>query len=62
MAREKPSYRDNIERIKEMFPTKELLRVGEVAQFTGLSRWTVTKLFEFTDGYISVAKLARAMS
>ncbi|MBQ2663142.1 MAG: hypothetical protein IJH36_03160 [Clostridia bacterium] len=62
MAREKPSYRDNLERIKEMFPTKELLRVGEVVEFTGLSRWTVRKMFEFNNGYISVAKLARAIS
>ena len=49
MPLEKPSYRDNLERIKEFFPTKELLK-------------TVERLFNFKDGYISVAKLAREMS
>ncbi len=38
MAFEKPSYRDNLERIKEFFPTKELLNVKDVATFCGLNR------------------------
>lgn len=62
MALEKPSYRDNLERIKEFFPTKELLKVKDVQNFCGFNRKTVERLFNFKDGYISVAKLAREMS
>lgn len=62
MPLEKEGYRDNIERIKDAFPTKELLRPGEVADFTGVSKRTVYRLFKFNkDGYISVACLARQM-
>ena len=61
--REKAAYRDNVERIKVMFPDKELLCVKDVVRFTGLSINTVKKVFKFMDGhYISVATLARALS
>lgn len=62
MALEKPSYRDNLERIKEVYPNKEMLNVKNVATFCGLNRKTVLELFGFNKGYISVAKLAREMS
>ena len=62
MALEKPSYRDNLERIKEVYPNKEMLKVKDVQRFCGLNRATVKKLFDFKGGYISVAKLAREMS
>ena len=63
MPREKESYRDNIERIKEMYPNKELLTTNDVSRFTGLYKATVKKKFEFAkNGYISVASLARQMS
>lgn len=62
MALEKPSYRDNLERIKAVYPNKEMLKVKDVQKFCGLSRETVKKLFDFKDSYISVAKLAREMS
>lgn len=62
MAREKESYRDNILRIKEFYPTKEMLNKNEVALFTGLDPRTVKKIFEFNGAYISVASLARQMS
>lgn len=63
MGREKLSYRDNLERIKAVFPDKEMLRIAEVMEFTGLSRNAVTKLFTFNEHkYISVAMLAREMS
>lgn len=62
MALEKPSYRDNLERIKEVYPNKEMLKVKDVQKFCGLNRETVKKLFDFKEGYISVAKLAREMS
>ena len=62
MALEKPAYRDNLERIKARYPDKEMLKVKDVQRFCGLNRATVEKLFDFKDGYISVAKLAREMS
>lgn len=62
MALEKPAYRDNLERIKTRYPDKEMLKVKDVQRFCGLNRATVKKLFDFKDGYISVAKLAREMS
>lgn len=62
MPREKPAYRDNLERIKERFPDKELLSVSDVCEFCGKNYRTVKKLFEFKNNFISVAKLAREMS
>ena len=62
MALEKPAYRDNLERIKAHYSDKEMLKVKDVQRFCGLNRATVEKLFDFKDGYISVAKLAREMS
>lgn len=63
MPREKESYRDNLERIIEVFPGKEILSVAEVVTFTGLNRGTVKKMFPFNEhNYISVATLASCMS
>ena len=62
MAREKPSYRDNLERIVARFPDKEMLTVKDVCKFCGLDGRTAKKLFEFNHNYISFAKLARQMS
>lgn len=62
MGNELNSYRDNLERIKAQFPTKEILTTGEVIKFTGLSRPTVRKLFTIENNFISVATLAREMS
>lgn len=62
MAREKASYRDNLERITARFPDKEMLTITDVCAFCGLDYRTAKKLFEFTNNYISVAKLARQMS
>ena len=63
MSREKASYRDNIERIKERFPDKEMLKIRDVAAFTGLHIDTVKKIFTFNEHrLISVATLAREMS
>lgn len=63
MPREKESYRDNLERIKEKYPHKEMLTTQEVANFMGLDRRTVKKMFSFNPfNYIAVAVLAREMS
>lgn len=66
MPRERDTYRDNLERIKERYPTKEVMNVEETARFLGLERRTVKKHFaeEFSrgKGLISVATLARRLS
>lgn len=62
MALEKPSFRDNLMRIKEFYPNKELLNKKEVAKYCGIDQRTVAKLFEFNNGYMSVVNLARAIS
>lgn len=63
MPREKLSYRDNLERLNEMFPDKELLTRVDVAKFTGLHRQTVAKWFSFScHGMTSKATLAREIS
>ena len=54
MALEKPSYRDNLERIKEVYPNKEMLNVKNVATFCGLNRKTVLELFGFNKGTSAV--------
>ena len=61
MPMEHPAYRDNLERIFNAFPEKEMLNVSDVKRFTGLDRENVKKLFHFKNGYISVASLARQM-
>lgn len=62
MPMEKEAYRDNLERIKNSYPTKELLNVTEVTKFMGVDRGTVERRFSFKRGDISVATLARELS
>ena len=62
MAREKEAYRDNLERINERFPEKELLTKTDVATFLGVSTKFVSKYYQFKNNYISKATLARALS
>ena len=63
MAREKEAFRDNLQRLKEAFPNKEILNASEVARWAGMSRETVIKHYgiEKNKG-ISVATLARKLS
>ena len=62
MPREKEAYRDNLERLCEKFPDKELLNVTDVMSFLGVSRRYVTKAYPFKDNKISKATLARELS
>ena len=62
MPLEKPAYRDNLERIIERFPERELLNKKDVMAFTGRSYEYVSRRFPFKDNMISVATLAREMS
>ena len=62
MAREKESFRDNLERINNAYPDKEILSKSDVVRYTGLNWRTVEKLYTFKKNYISKVKLASEMS
>lgn len=63
MPREKKGYRDNLERLNERFPDKELLSRADIISFTGQSRKVVDRLFPPTlSQYISKADFARMIS
>ena len=65
MPREKPAYRDNLERLDEAFPGKEMLTQSDVCRFTGRNHQTVKKYWGhlFKKGVaISKAVLARELS
>lgn len=61
MSRESEYYRDNLERIIERFPNRELLNVKDVCSYTGLNYRTAKKLFPFQKNYITAATLARCL-
>ena len=63
MPREKESFRDNLERLDQAFPGKELLSAADVAKYTGLHIQTVRKIFPIKPR-IGIPKvvLARALS
>lgn len=62
MAREKECYRDNLELLLEYFGEKRFYRPHEVAKYLGINVETVKKRFDFKEGYIAIANLARALS
>lgn len=67
MPREKECFRDNLVRLDERFPDKELLTKSDVASFLGISSRTLTRRSEeygFTSrsNHVSKVKLARALS
>lgn len=65
MAREKEGYREQLERILVMFPTKEMLSVTDVVQYTGWGRRKVKRVLPFCsfDGSLALARteLARCL-
>lgn len=46
MAREKPLYRNNLDRLDEAYPDKQVLKYQEIAELTGLSIRTVKKYYQ----------------
>lgn len=65
MPLEKPSYRDNLERVLEAFPSPhgEMLTVQEVARFLGKDPRTIKRIFPNIKPFgISKASLARFMA
>ena len=56
-------YEDNLKRLWEKSNGKEILNMRETAQLLGLKDTrTVKRLYPFTNGYISLATLARCMT
>lgn len=43
MPREKPLFRENLDRLDEKFPNKEVLSFKEVSEFCGLSILTIKR-------------------
>jgi len=65
MAREKENYRDNLQRLDERFPDKELLNVKEAAVWLGVDPRTVPKLLGskvLPGSKVSKVALAKAIS
>jgi len=66
--REKTDFRDNLQRIDEHFPNKEMLNIADVSKFTGIDRKKIGKDWgkNFAQvgktKYISKAALARLIS
>jgi hypothetical protein len=61
MAREKEMYRENLARIIEVFPDKEILSQADVARFTGRGTTYVrNRLGVYAPG-ITKVNLARVM-
>ena len=63
MSREKEDFRDNLERISQRFPGKEVLTYQEVCQYLGKTYKTVKKMFpDQKCGGVPVVSLAKALS
>lgn len=67
MPREKECFRDNLQRLDERFPDKELLTKADVVSFLGISSRTMARRaseygFVPRSNHVSKVKLARALS
>jgi len=63
MSRETKYYRDNLARIMEAFPEKEVLTLTDISKWWGVSSRVVSRELHLYRGqYISKATLARKMS
>lgn len=63
MPRETEYYRDNLSRVMEAFPEKEILTLTDISKWWGVSSAIVTRSLGIHKGeYISKATLARKMA
>lgn len=63
--KEKELFRDNLERIDRAFPDREILTIGELKRYTGLSdNRTVRKFLKMDNGQkvLSKCQLASRLS
>lgn len=57
--REKEAYRDNLVRLMEAFPGKELLTVKDLSTYFHKDPRTIVRLFPIKEYGISIATLSR---
>ena len=62
MPKDREGFRDQMARLNEVFPDRELLSVADVVRFTGRDRRTVVKFFNFRNNFISKVEVARTLS
>ena len=59
--RERIDYRNNLERLNELFPETEMLNIKQASRVMGYSRDTARRGLPFCDRRISPGPPARAM-
>jgi len=63
MSKEKEAYRDNLERIIEHYPNREILTYKQVSEYLGICERTVKKYFKDKKfGGVPIVLLARMLS
>lgn len=63
MLKEAKYYRENLERIQEAFPDKEILSLTDISRWWGVSTEIVSRqLCLYRGGYITKPTLARKMA
>lgn len=63
MPKERPDYRDNLERLDAAFPRREMIRKGELAKWLGVSVRTLARIYDLGGGqYVTKVRAAREMS
>ena len=62
MPREKELYRENLARIDESFPNREILSQKDCAEFLGLDRKTVKRRYGVSRDGITKVQFARLLS
>lgn len=59
---ERFAYRENLEQILAFTGGRQMLRIKDVKEFTGIQKYeTLNKRFPFVDGYISAATFAKCL-
>ena len=54
-------YRDNMVRLNEVFPDRDVLNLTDISRFTGMTPRTVRRNYPFSGKYISKADFSRLM-
>ena len=62
MLKDCEGFIDQMARLNEFFPDRELLSISDVVGFTGRDRRTVVKFFNFRNNFISKVEVARTLS